>query len=70
MLAAHERQRLHAIEVQLQQSDPWLARSLSSHEINPRQLRRRLADYCQRLLAAWMDAAGELHHFYPANRWH
>ncbi len=67
MLTADQRQHLHGIEEQLQRSDPALARSLRRHQ---HPWRRRLADRCQRLLAAWMNAAGDLHHFYPGHRWY
>jgi hypothetical protein len=32
-------------------------------------MRQRLAAICQRMLAAWMQAAGQLYYPWPGHRW-
>ena len=70
MLTGYQRRQLRHIEIGLQQSDPRLARSLAEHRLcRPRRWQWLMARG-NRIVAAWMGAAGQMYHLWPEQRWY
>jgi hypothetical protein len=69
MLTTYQQRQLQHIEEELRRSDRRLARSLTAHALSRPPMRQRLAVICQRILAAWMRAAGQIYYPWPGHRW-